>query len=134
MKKLNPTCGRTLFLGVSSVIEGDNSAYTPFLTTSYTVNDYLEDDLSIFNYNTTSVSTGVFSYYGGRNTYFARVIYNMDRSTENDTEDFSEFFTEVGLITSFQIVDSLGLNSTFGLVNILQQLTLQVVPPRRPHG
>ena len=39
----------------------------------------------------------------------------MDRSTENDTEDFSEFFTEVGLITSFQIVDSLGLNSTFGV-------------------
>ena len=105
----------TFFSGVSSVIEGDNSAYTPFLTTSYTVNDYLEDDLSIFNYNTTSVSTGVFSYYGGRNTYFARVIYNMDRSTENDTEDFSEFFTEVGLITSFQIVDSLGLNSTFGV-------------------
>ena len=32
----------TFFSGVSSVIEGDNSAYTPFLTTSYTVNDYLE--------------------------------------------------------------------------------------------
>ena len=36
----------------------------------------------------------------------------MDRSTEFDTEDFSEFFTNI-LITSFQIVDSLILNSHF---------------------
>ena len=47
----------------------------------------------------------------------------MDRSTENDTEDFSEFFTEVGLITSFKIIDTLGLNSTFGVGKHSQQLT-----------
>ena len=63
----------TFFTGVSSVIEKDDSAYTPFLTASYTVNDYLEDDLGAFNYNATNITTGLFSYYGGQNTYFVKI-------------------------------------------------------------
>ena len=105
----------TFFTGVSSVIEKDDSAYTPFLTASYTVNDYLEDDLGAFNYNATNITTGLFSYYGGQNTYFVKIAYNMDRSTENDTEDFSEFFPQIGLISSFQFLNKLNINTTVGV-------------------
>ena len=61
----------------------------------YTVNDYLIDDLGDFNYNTSHISTGLFSYYGGTATYYAKIDYNMDKSTEFDTEDFSEFSLKV---------------------------------------
>lgn len=105
----------TFFTGVSSVIEKDDSAYTPFLTASYTVNDYLEDDLGAFNYNATNITTGLFSYYGGQNTYFVKIAYNMDRSTENDTEDFSEFFSQIGLISSFKVLNKLNINTTVGI-------------------
>ena len=105
----------TFFTGISSVIEKDDSAYTPFLTASYTVNDYLEDDLGAFNYNATNITTGLFSYYGGQNTYFVKIAYNMDRSTENDTEDFSEFFSQIGLISSFQVLNKLNINTTVGI-------------------
>jgi hypothetical protein len=105
----------TFYTGVSSVIESDNSAHTPFLTGSFIINDYLADDLGVFNYNTTSISTGIFSYYGGKNTYFAKVTYNMDKSTENDSEDFNEFFPEIGLITSIDVFDTLSINTTLAI-------------------
>lgn len=103
------------YTGAFSTIEADNSAYTPFLTGSYTTYKYLTDDLETFNYLTTSIATGIFSYYGGKNTYFAKVVYNMDKSSEFRTEDFNEFFSQIGFIRSFQFLDSLNLNTTVGL-------------------
>lgn len=103
------------YTGAFSTIEADNSAYTPFLTGSYTTYKYLTDDLETFNYRTTSIATGIFSYYGGENTYFAKVVYNMDESSEFSTEDFNEFFSQIGFIRSFQFLDSLNLNTTVGL-------------------
>jgi len=103
------------YTGAFSTIEADNSAYTPFLTGSYTTYKYLTDDLETFNYRTTSIATGIFSYYGGENTYFAKVVYNMDKSSEFSTEDFNEFFSQIGFIRSFQFLDSLNLNTTVGL-------------------
>ena len=103
------------YTGAFSTIEADNSAYTPFLTGSYTSYNYLTDDLETFNYRTTSIATGIFSYYGGKNTYFAKVVYNMDKSTEFRTEDFNEFFSQIGLIRSFQFLDRLNANTTIGI-------------------
>jgi hypothetical protein len=103
------------YTGAFSTIEADNSAYTPFLTGSYTSYNYLTDDLETFNYRTTSIATGIFSYYGGKNTYFAKVVYNMDKSTEFRTEDFNEFFSQIGLIRSFQFLDRLNANTTVGI-------------------
>ena len=105
----------TFFGGVSSVIESGEGVYTPYLSGSYTINDYLLDDLGDFNYNTSHLSLGVYSYYGGGATYFAKVDYNMDKSTEYDTEDFSEFFPQIGLITTLQASDSISLKTTLGL-------------------
>ncbi|MBL6827998.1 MAG: hypothetical protein ISQ76_06000, partial [Opitutales bacterium] len=103
------------YTGAFSTIETDNSAYTPFLTGSYTTYNYLTDDLETFNYRTTSIATGIFSYYGGKNTYFAKVVYNMDKSTEFSTEDFNEFFSQIGFIRTFQFLDSLNMNTTVGV-------------------
>ena len=38
----------------------------------------------------------------------------MDKSTEFDTEDFSEFFPQIGMLTSFQPSTNFALRSTFG--------------------
>ena len=103
------------YTGAFSTVEADNSAYTPFLSASYTTYNYLTDDLETFNYRTTSIATGIFSYYGGKNTYFAKVVYNMDKSTEFRTEDFNEFFSQIGLIRSFQFLDRLNANTTVGI-------------------
>ena len=103
------------YTGAFSTLEADNSAYTPFLTGSYTTYNYLTDDLDTFNYRTTSIATGVFSYFGGKNTYFAKVVYNMDKSTEFSTEDFNEFFSQIGFIRTFQFLDSLNMNTTVGV-------------------
>ena len=103
------------YTGAFSTIETDNSAYTPFLTGSYTTYNYLTDDLETFNYRTTSIATGIFSYYGGKNTYFAKVVYNMDKSTEFSTEDFNELFSQIGFIRTFQFLDSLNMNTTVGV-------------------
>lgn len=103
------------YTGAFSTIEADNSAYTPFLTGSYTTYNYLTDDLETFNYRTTSIATGIFSYYGGKNTYFAKVVYNMDKSTDFSTEDFNEFFSQIGFTRSFQFLDSLNVNTTVGV-------------------
>ena len=104
----------TFFAGLSSVIESDKGVYTPYINSAYTVNDYLIDDLGDFNYNTSHISTGLFSYYGGTATYYAKIDYNMDKSTEFDTEDFSEFFPQIGMLTSFQPSTNFALRSTFG--------------------
>ena len=104
----------TFFAGLSSVIESDKGVYTPYINSAYTVNDYLIDDLGDFNYNTSHISTGLFSYYGGTTTYYAKIDYNMDKSTEFDTEDFSEFFPQIGMLTSFQPSKNFALRSTFG--------------------
>ena len=44
-----------------------------------------------------------------------QVVYNMDKSSEFRTEDFNEFFSQIGFIRSFQFLDSLNLNTTVGL-------------------
>ena len=105
----------TFFSGLSTVIDDGAGVYTPFLSGSYTINDYLQDDLGDFNYNSSHLSTGLFSYYGGASTYFAKVDYNMDKSTENDTEDYSEFFPQIGLITSYNLSDSFSVATTIGI-------------------
>jgi len=105
----------TFFGGLSTVVESGEGVYTPYLSGSYTINDYLLDDLGDFNYNTSHLSLGVYSYYGGSATYFAKVDYNMDKSTEFDTEDFSEFFPQIGLISTLQPTDFISLKTTLGI-------------------
>ena len=36
------------------ILETDNSVITPYIGGSWTINDYIEDQLSQFNYNSTS--------------------------------------------------------------------------------
>ena len=104
----------TFFGGVSSVIESGEGVYTPYLSGSYTINDYLLDDLGDFNYNTTfllvctrtMVVPPLISH---------KVDYNMDGNTEFDTEDFSEFFPQIGLITTLQPSDTISLKTTVGI-------------------
>ena len=94
----------TFFTGAGiGVIESENSVITPYIGASWTVNDYIEENLSQFNYNNTSAYALLLAQYG--NGWSARigVSYSNDRSTEFDTEDFSEFFPNVGVMKSYSV-------------------------------
>lgn len=94
----------TFFTGAGiGIIETDNSVITPYIGASWTVNDYIEENLSGFNYNSTSAYALLLAQYG--NGWAARigVSYSNDRSTEFDTEDFSEFFPNIGIMKSYSV-------------------------------
>lgn len=94
----------TFFGGIGlGIIETDDSVITPYLGASWTVNDYIESALESFNYNSTSAYALLLAQYG--NGWSARigVNYANDRSTEFDTEDYSEFFPNVGVMKAFAI-------------------------------
>lgn len=96
----------TFFTGAGiGIIEADNSVITPYIGISWSVNDYIEDNLSSFNHNDTSAYALLLAQYG--NGWAARigVSYSNSRSTEFDTEDFSELFPNIGVMKSFSIND-----------------------------
>ena len=63
----------------------DSYILTPYIGGSWTINDYVEGELSKFNYNSTSAYALLLAQFG--NGWSARVGYNyaMDRSTYLDT-------------------------------------------------
>ena len=94
----------TFFGGAGlGIIETDDSVITPYVGASWTVNDYIETSLGQFNYNSTSAYALLLAQYG--NGWSARigVNYANDRSTEFDTEDYSEFFPNIGIMKAFAI-------------------------------
>ncbi|MFL2938110.1 MAG: hypothetical protein ACJZ7A_03325 [Opitutales bacterium] len=94
----------TFFGGAGlGIIETDDSVITPYVGASWTVNDYTEANLGQFNYNSTTAYALLLAQYG--NGWSARigVNYANDRSTEFDTEDYSEFFPNVGVMKAFSI-------------------------------
>jgi len=94
----------TFFTGAGiGIIETDNSVITPYIGASWTINDYIEENLSAFNYNNTSAYALLLAQFG--NGWAARigVSYSNDRSTEYDTEDFSEFFPNIGIMKSYSV-------------------------------
>ena len=96
----------TFFTGAGiGIIESDNSVITPYIGASWTVNDYIEDNLSAFNHNDTSAYALLLAQYG--NGWAARIgiSYSNSRSTEFDTEDFSEFFPNIGVMKSYSVND-----------------------------
>ncbi len=88
------------------VIETDSSVITPYAGASWTINDYVEGELSKFNYNSTGAYALLLAQYG--NGWSARVgiNYASDSSTEDDTENYQEYFPNVGVMKAYSVGDS----------------------------
>ena len=78
----------TFFGGAGlGVFDFDDAIVTPYVSGSYTINDYLEDNLDILklNYNSTSAYALLLAQHSNGWSGRVGVSYAMDRSTEFDT-------------------------------------------------
>ena len=96
----------TFFGGAGlGILETDNSVITPYIGGSWTINDYIEDQLSQFNYNSTSAYALLLAQYGNGWSTRIGVNYSNDRSSQFDTEDYSEFFPNIGVMKAYTLSD-----------------------------
>ena len=94
----------TFYTGAGlGVFDMDSYILTPYIGGSWTVNDYVEGELSKFNYNSTSAYALLLAQFG--NGWSARAGYNyaMDRSTDLDTEDYNDLSPNLGLMKAHSI-------------------------------
>ena len=99
----------TFFGGAGlGVYDLDSAVVTPYIGGSYSINDYLEDAIEPLklNYNSSSAYALLLVQYANGWSGRIGVNYAMDKSTEFDTEDYSEFFPNIGVMKSYFISDS----------------------------
>lgn len=97
----------TFFAGAGlGVFDASDAIITPYVGVSYTINDYIKSNLSSFNYNSTGAYALLLAQFGNGWSVRGGVSYSMDRSSENDTEDYMEIYPNVGVLKSFVVNES----------------------------
>jgi hypothetical protein len=97
----------TFFAGSGlGVFETDSSVITPYVGASWTLNDYIEGGLDALNYNSTGAYALLLAQYGNGWSARAGLNYAADSSTENDTEDYREYFPNIGAMKAYNLSDS----------------------------
>jgi hypothetical protein len=81
-----------------------NSIVTPYIGGSYAINDYLEDEVQELglNYNSSSAYALLLAQYANGWSARVGVTYTMDKNTETDFEDYSEYFPNIGVMKAFR--------------------------------
>lgn len=96
----------TFFGGAGlGVFDLDSAVVTPYIGGSFSMNDYVEDALDPLKLNYNSTSAYILLLFQYSNGWSSRigVNYAMDRSTEFDSEDYSEFAPNIGVMKSYFI-------------------------------
>ena len=105
------------------VFDMDTSVVTPFIGASWSMTDFtykndneVVKDLSTLNFNTTTAYLLFLVQHESGWAFRGGVMYANDRSTETDTEEYSEFYPSVGVTKAYSISDNaLGiLDASFG--------------------
>ena len=93
----------TFFGGAGlGVFDIDDAVITPYIGGSYSINDYLEtavQELEL-NYNSTNAYALLLAQFSSGWSGRIGVSYAMDKNTESDTEEYSEFFPNIGIMKS----------------------------------
>ena len=96
----------TFFGGAGlGVFDMDDAIVTPYIGGSYTINDYLEtavQDLEL-NYNSTNAYALLLAQFSNGWSGRIGVSYAMDKNTESDTEEYSEFFPNIGIMKTYTL-------------------------------
>ncbi len=92
------------------VYDMDSSIVTPFLGGSWAMTDYtyknaddLIPDLSALNHNTTTAYLLFLLQHESGWAFRGGVMYSNDRSTENDTEEYMEFYPSIGATKAYAL-------------------------------
>ena len=91
-----------------------NSVLTPFVGGAWTMTDFtykndddIISDLSTLNFNSTTAYLLFLLQHESGWAFRAGVMYANDRSTENDTEDYMEFYPSVGVTKAYSHTDAI---------------------------
>tara|TARA_B110000305_G_C19419721_1_gene630161 strand:+ start:405 stop:1403 length:999 start_codon:yes stop_codon:yes gene_type:complete len=97
----------TFFAGSGlGVFETGDAVITPYIGASWTINDYIEGGLDAFNYNSAGAYALLLTQFGNGWSVRAGVSYSADSSTVNDTEDYKEYYPNIGVLKSTVLNDS----------------------------
>jgi hypothetical protein len=105
------------------VYDMDSSVVTPFIGGSWAMTDFtykndndVVKDLSTLNFNTTTAYLLFLMQHESGWAFRGGVMYANDRSTEDDTEEYSEFYPSIGVTKAYALNDNaLGvLDASFG--------------------
>lgn len=105
------------------VYDMDSSVVTPYIGGSWAMTDFtykndndVVKDLSTLNFNTTTAFLLFLMQHESGWAFRAGVMYANDRSTEDDTEEYSEFYPSIGVTKAYSLSDdALGvLDASFG--------------------
>ena len=119
------------------VYDMDSSVVTPFVGGSWSMTDFtfkgedssgIATDLSDFNFNTTTAFLLFLMQHESGWAFRGGVMYANDRSTEEDTEDYSEFYPVLGSPKHTHLVTMHSVFWTLLLGLIMEQLKILMVP------
>ena len=105
------------------VYDMDSSVVTPFVGGSWAMTDftYKNDndvikDLSTLNFNTTTAYVLFLMQHESGWAFRAGIMYANDRSVDEDTEEYSEFYPSIGVTKAYSISDDAlaVLDASFG--------------------
>ena len=85
------------------VYDADHAVVTPYVGVSWTTNDYIEGKLEKFNYNSTSAYALLLAQFENGWSLRAGINYANDRSTEFDTEDYSDVSPSIGALRAYSV-------------------------------
>ena len=96
------------------VYELDSSVMTPYVGAKWSLTDFMYEDsnavgitdLGIFNHATTSAYLLLLFQHESGWSFRGGLIYANDRSTENDTEDYMEFYPSIGATKAFSLAEN----------------------------
>ncbi len=98
----------TFFGGAGlGVYDADYAVVTPYVGAGWTINDYIEGKLGKFNYNSTSAYALLLAQYENGWSLRVGVNYASDRSTDNDTEDYSDISPSVGALKAYSVNENI---------------------------
>ena len=118
----------TFFAGAGlGVFDLGDSIVTPYIGGSFAINDYLEDAVQELglNYNSTSAYALLLAQFSNGWSGRVGVTYTMDKNTETDFEDYSEYFPNIGIMKAYLFL-------TLQLPSLM--LTLALIHPLLPTG
>ena len=96
----------TFFGGAGlGVFDMDNAIVTPYVGGSFSINDFLADKIEPLglNYNSTSAYALLLAQYSSGWSGRVGINYYMDKNTETDQEEYSEFFPNIGVMKTYSL-------------------------------
>jgi len=100
------------FFGGASIspIETDVAVLTPFVGAGWTMSDYLNEDLSTLNDYSTSAYALLMAQHESGWGFRGGVSYANVRNNDTDSEDYAEFYPNLGAMTTHGIgPDTIGI-------------------------